>query len=82
MTIPALIALASDYSSRHCSMQMEGVYALTSFFGSRAQPERDVRFSYCAMAIAYMLDDWSMLNVDQAVAFLQRCRVRLILTDL
>ena len=42
-------------------MQMEGVYALTSFFGSRAQPERDVRFSYCAMAIAYMLDDWSML---------------------
>eukprot|EP00762_Andalucia_godoyi_P004639 ANDGO_03539.mRNA.1 Geranylgeranyl transferase type-1 subunit beta len=35
--------------------------------------ETDVRFVYCACAIADMLGDWRFVNVDAAVGFLRRC---------
>lgn len=49
----------------------------SSFLGVRGQPDCDVRFTYCAFAVAYMLNDWTIFNVDAAVAFALRCRVRL-----
>ena len=36
--------------------------------------EQDTRFLFCACAIAHMLDDWSPVDVDKAVSFVQNCR--------
>lgn len=36
----------------------------------------DPRSTYSAFAVASMLDDWSSINVDSALAFLNSCRVR------
>jgi len=36
--------------------------------------ESDMRFLFCAAAVCYMLDDWSALDVDGAVAFILRCK--------
>jgi len=45
-----------------------------SFCAAQGSRERDVRFSYCAIAIAYMLNDWDILDLDRAVAFLLSCQ--------
>lgn len=45
-----------------------------SFRAAHGQLDCDVRFTYCAFAIAYMLDDWDILDLDAAVSFLLRCR--------
>lgn len=39
-------------------------------FGS----ENDMRFLFCACAISHMLNDWSGVDVDRAVAFIRNCR--------
>lgn len=36
--------------------------------------ENDLRFLYCACAISHILDDWSGINKDMAVAYIQSCR--------
>ncbi|KAJ1949099.1 Geranylgeranyl transferase type-1 subunit beta [Linderina macrospora] len=35
--------------------------------------ERDPRFIYCACAVAEILGDWSGIDIDAAVAYIQRC---------
>lgn len=37
--------------------------------------ERDLRFAFCAFAIASMLNDWSGIDIDSAVNYIARCRV-------
>ena len=36
--------------------------------------EHDMRFLYCACAISHMLDDWSGVDCDRAVAYIRACR--------
>jgi geranylgeranyl transferase type-1 subunit beta len=36
--------------------------------------EHDMRFLYCACCISYMLDDWSGVDKDRAVTYIQSCR--------
>lgn len=36
--------------------------------------EHDMRFLYCACAISHMLGDWSGVDQEKAVAFIQSCR--------
>jgi prenyltransferase beta subunit len=44
-------------------------------FGCIAGPsEQDMRFLYCACAISYLLGDWSGVDVDRAVGYIQSCR--------
>lgn len=38
-------------------------------FGS----EHDMRFLYCACAVCHMLGDWSTLDIQRAVRYIQRC---------
>mmetsp|Transcript_15305 Transcript_15305/g.44450 ORF Transcript_15305/g.44450 Transcript_15305/m.44450 type:complete len:264 (-) Transcript_15305:1467-2258(-) len=45
-----------------------------SFQSTYSGSERDMRFLYCACAISYMLNDWSSINVDQAVNYVLKCR--------
>ncbi|PKI85384.1 hypothetical protein MVES_000306 [Malassezia vespertilionis] len=41
---------------------------------SPTSEERDVRFSYCAFAIAYIMDDWSMLDINHGISYMLRCQ--------
>lgn len=44
-------------------------------FGCIQDPsEQDMRFLYCACSISYLLNDWSGINVDRAVEYIQSCR--------
>jgi len=36
--------------------------------------EHDMRFLYCACSIAHMLDDWTGIDCDNAVSYIQHCR--------
>lgn len=36
--------------------------------------EHDMRFLYCACSISHMLQDWSGVDVDRAVSYIQACR--------
>jgi geranylgeranyl transferase type-1 subunit beta len=46
--------------------QRDGSFA--AFEAEDAAPERDIRFSYCAAVISHILDDWSGIDRDAAVA--------------
>ena len=39
--------------------------------------ESDVRMVYTAFAISHMLNDWSGVNIEKAVDYIKRCRVRI-----
>lgn len=54
------------------------VPTLTSFSEEPYGGGADLRTVYCAFAISKMLDDWSGVRVDQALNFIQSCRVRRI----
>ncbi|WFD32369.1 protein geranylgeranyltransferase type I [Malassezia sp. CBS 17886] len=81
MTYTAILLLAmlrDDFSrlSRHgirrfvrALQQADG-----SFLSAQDAAERDVRFSYCACAVAYLMDDWSMLDTDAAVRYMLSCQ--------
>ena len=45
-----------------------------SFMCTAGGSENDVRFLYCACAISYMINDWSGMNQDRAVDYIQSCR--------
>ncbi len=38
--------------------------------------DSDLRQIYCAFAISDMLGDWSGVDVERAISYVQRCRVR------
>ena len=44
------------------ALQLEDGSFMTNSFGS----ENDLRFTYCAASICYLLNDWSTINVDKA----------------
>lgn len=46
-----------------------------SFRVSPSSEEYDLRITYCAFSICSMLDDWSIIDVEKALAFIQSCRV-------
>lgn len=37
-----------------------------------------MRFSYCAFAIAYILDDWSLMDQDRAIQYMLECQASVI----
>lgn len=45
-----------------------------SFLSTPGWTEHDVRFTYCAFAVAYMFNDWSMLDMNQAIEYIRRCQ--------
>ncbi|KZT37366.1 terpenoid cyclases/Protein prenyltransferase [Sistotremastrum suecicum HHB10207 ss-3] len=81
MTYGALLSLAvlrDDYSQ----LDRSGIKRLLrsaqrpdgSFSGVPNEGESDVRMVYCAFAICTMLDDWSSIDIDKAITFVQHCR--------
>lgn len=37
-----------------------------------------MRFVYCACCVAYMLNDWSAIDIDGAVSFIKGSMVRIL----
>lgn len=81
MTYTALLALTilrDDYSRVNREAIKSHVHDLQqsdgSFLSTPGWTEHDVRFTYCAFAIAFMLNDWSILDLDKAQDYLLRCQ--------
>ena len=53
-------------------LQQEDGRFTASFGGS----ECDMRFLFCAAAISFILGDWSAVDKDLAVSFVESCQVR------
>lgn len=51
-----------------------------SFSTVPGDTESDLRTLYCAFAISTMLDDWSGIDVERALTFVESCRVRISLS--
>ncbi|THH17268.1 hypothetical protein EW146_g3509 [Bondarzewia mesenterica] len=47
-----------------------------SFSTTPGAGDADLRMSYCAFVICTLLDDWSSVDVERALAFISRCRPR------
>lgn len=45
-----------------------------SFLSTPGYTEHDVRFSYCAFAISYLLNDWSFMDMEKAVQYMLQCQ--------
>ena len=76
MTFHAWIVKLCELTFRNCSSRMGGMCPtlMKSFACAQDSPEKDVRFSYCAFAVAYMLHDWSMMDKQAAIQYLLRCQ--------
>ena len=44
------------------------------FVPAETTNESDMRFLYCAVAISYLLNDFSGININQAVAYISSCQ--------
>ncbi len=55
---------------RRCQRE-DGSFSTTA----DSESEDDLRTLYCAFAICHMLNDWSGVDVQRALAFIARCRV-------
>lgn len=81
MTYTALLTLTllrDDYTRLDRKGLWRHVHELQqtdgSFLCTPHASEQDVRFTYCACAIAYIVDDWTMLDRTKAEAYLAKCR--------
>ncbi|XP_077988984.1 geranylgeranyl transferase type-1 subunit beta-like [Glandiceps talaboti] len=74
--IASLLILGDDLSRVDREAVLEGLRALQlpdgSFCATPEGSENDMRFVYCASCICYMLNDWSGINVDMAVNYIQQ----------
>ena len=50
-----------------------------SFCATAEGSENDMRFIFCASSISYMLNDWSGVNVEKAVKYINDSLVRCII---
>ena len=81
MTYTALLCLAllrDDFTRLERASLKRLLTALQQPDGSFApavgQPECDPRFTFCAFAVCWMLDDWEAIDVEKAMRFLDSCK--------
>eukprot|EP00977_Amphora_coffeiformis_P007222 scaffold1569_cov171-Amphora_coffeaeformis.AAC.8 len=81
MTYTALCtlrALGDDLGRVHTDAIVQGLKHLQlpdgSFQCVAVGSEHDMRFLYCACCISYMLGDWSGVDKERAVSYIQSCR--------
>lgn len=65
---------------RHVLFTTSSVPTILNFFSSFSAlsngGEADLRTTYCAFVVSSLLDDWSGMDVECAITFIRRCRVR------
>lgn len=73
--LASLLILGDDLSRINRQALLTGVKALQlsngSFKAALEGNEDDMRFLYCAACICYILDDWSGMDVDLTVQYIQ-----------
>lgn len=73
-----LTALGDDLSRVDKAGIVNGLESLQRKDGSfqcvHVTSEHDMRFLYCACAISYMLQDWSGVDIDRALSYIESCR--------
>ncbi|KAF8267633.1 terpenoid cyclases/Protein prenyltransferase [Lactarius quietus] len=81
MTYCALLALAvlrDDYTSldRRALARMVGACQVADggFATMPGADDADLRMTYCAFVICTLLDDWSIIDLSQALTYIHRCR--------
>lgn len=81
MTYTALLILAilrdnfARLDRQAIGVHLSGLQQLDgSFICAQGSLEKDVRFSYCAFAIAYILDDRSLMDQDRAIQYMLECQ--------
>jgi geranylgeranyl transferase type-1 subunit beta len=76
--LTTLVTLKDDLSKVDKVNLIQGLKQLQqengSFSATIEGSECDTRFVYCACAISYILQDWSGVDVNAAVAFLMSCQ--------
>jgi geranylgeranyl transferase type-1 subunit beta len=72
-----LVALGDDLSRVDIPRTISSIRPLQrpdgSFQSVPVGSEHDLRFLYCACAISHLLNDWSAVNREAAVSFVQSC---------
>ena len=72
--LATLITLGDDLSQLNRTLISQGLRKMQksdgSFTASFESSESDMRFVYCACTVAFMIDDWSGVDKDSAVAFI------------
>ncbi|XP_070543035.1 geranylgeranyl transferase type-1 subunit beta-like [Ptychodera flava] len=73
--LASLLILGDDLSRVDKEAILEGLKVLQlkdgSFFATPEGSENDMRFVYCASCICYILNDWSFINRDLAIKYIQ-----------
>ncbi|KAJ1661074.1 geranylgeranyl transferase type-1 subunit beta [Dispira simplex] len=76
--LACLIILGDDLARVNCPAIIASLKALqTEEGGFRSHPftnEADLRILYCACAISRLLQDWSGVDQNRAVSYIQRCQ--------
>ena len=57
---------------------MKKLFFFLSFCATAEGSENDMRFIFCASSISYMLNDWSGINIENAVKYIKDSLVRKI----
>ena len=57
---------------------MKKLFFFPSFCATAEGSENDMRFIFCASSISYMLNDWSGINIENAVKYIKDSLVRKI----
>lgn len=81
MTYTALLCLAlleDDFTRldkpKLCAFLRSLQQSDGSFAPAHGQQECDPRFTFCAFAISWIIDDWSGVDVERALQFLETCK--------
>lgn len=74
--LASLIILGDDLSRVNRMAMIEGVKALQQPDGSFCPlidgSENDMRFVYCAACICYILQDWSAMDIQKVIEYIQK----------
>ncbi|XP_050543420.1 geranylgeranyl transferase type-1 subunit beta [Daktulosphaira vitifoliae] len=77
MALCILITLGDDLSRLNKTAILQGVAALQkpdgSFKSNYEYGESDLRFVYCSLAVCFILNDSSLINVNNTIHFISKC---------
>lgn len=77
--LASLLILGDNLSRINRSAILAGVRRLQlpngSYYSTAEGSENDMRFVYCAACISYILSDWSAMDIDKTVEYIESSQV-------
>ncbi|KAF0992835.1 hypothetical protein HZS_4688, partial [Henneguya salminicola] len=78
IAILCLLLLKNDFKKFDRKSTLESIKSMQlsdgSFKCQTIDSESDIRFSYCACVICYLLSGWAYINVDRLVSYISSCQ--------